>query len=62
MVAYENDCVDCPQGCMDCGRKSHPVLICDECGSEESELYYAPDGKQYCNLCVLHYLEKVEVG
>ena len=61
MITYEDQCVGCPQGCINCGRKHSLVLICDDCGDECEELWYGEDGKQYCECCITSHLEKVEV-
>ena len=34
MVRSENDCVGCPQGCINCGLKAVKHYYCDECGEE----------------------------
>ena len=61
MIIYESQCVGCPQGCMNCGAKHTAVLICDDCGAEEQELYVGEDEGQYCKRCVLDHIEKVRV-
>lgn len=58
MVRYENDCVGCPQGCINCGRKRTPHYYCDKCGTEET-LYHTEDG-DFCADCILDNLPKVE--
>ena len=58
MVRYENDCVGCPQGCIDCGRKRTPHYYCDKCG-DEATLYEYGD-KQLCADCLLKKFEVVE--
>ena len=60
MIRYENDCVDCPQGCVNCGKKKTPYLICDNCEEESVELYEL-DGEQLCGICVLKRLKKAEI-
>ena len=60
MIKYENLCVGCPQGCINCGNKHAPVLVCDDCGDEDVELYEF-EGKQLCEYCVIKSLVKVEV-
>lgn len=50
----ENDCVGCPQGCINCGRKDdYCVFECDRCGKTSSEEYdYIHDGdNDYCKDC-----------
>ena len=60
MLKYENECVHCPQGCVDCGRKRVPRYYCDnpKCRAEET-LYHTEDG-DFCAECVLEQFEKVE--
>ena len=60
-IVFENQCVGCPQGCIDCGRRRVPVMICDDCGDPESELWYAEDGKMYCKYCITRHLDKVVI-
>ena len=59
-VEYENDCVGCPQGCINCGRKHsrYVYLICDKCGDEVDALYKL-DGEELCSSCVLDNLEVI---
>ena len=54
MVKIENDCVGCPQGCINCGRKYVEHYYCDECG-DEAKLYEV-EGMQLCRDCVVDYL------
>ena len=61
MIIYENQCCDCDLPCIHCGREHTPVMICDDCGDEASELWYGEDGKEYCEYCIKKHLEKVEV-
>ena len=63
MIKYEDQCCDCQiEPCMSfCSRKSVPVLICDDCGDEVSDLWYGNDGRQYCKYCITGYLDKVNV-
>lgn len=54
MIKYEDYCVGCPQGCINCGRKHLPVPYCDECGDELSaDDMYKMDDKMLCGHCVL---------
>lgn len=59
--SYQNDCVDCPQGCIDCGRK-HALYIdsleCDYCGDDADKLYIV-DGQQLCSDCALSDYEVI---
>lgn len=65
MVYKEKQCVGCPSelGCMGegCPNRNISVLVCDDCGEEVDELYVGNDGGQYCDKCVLDYLEKVKI-
>lgn len=60
MVRYENDCVDCPQGCIDCGRKRTPHYYCDnpKCGDEAT--LYEYESEQLCADCLLSKFKVVE--
>lgn len=60
MIKIENDCVGCPQGCINCGRKHTPHWYCDRCDAEvdEGELYKV-DGEQICEECLLDMYPKV---
>lgn len=62
MIKYENDCVDCPQGCIECGRKKVKYFICDDCGDYVNDLYYGDDGGEYCGSCLTEHVEKVKRG
>lgn len=52
MVRVENDCVGCPQGCINCGRKHVEHFYCDKCG-EEDTLYESYNGEQLCRECLI---------
>ena len=58
MMKIENDCLDCPIPCTDCGRKRTPHYYCDECGAEET--LYVYDGKELCKDCLAKKFEVVE--
>lgn len=58
MITYEDQCVGCPQGCINCGRKRVPVMICDKCKEEQEDLYYVGN-EQLCADCALDALDKV---
>ena len=52
MRSYENYCVGCPQGCINCGRKNDVLIIsCDKCGAEDKPVYEY-DGKELCIDCI----------
>ena len=57
MLKYENQCCDCPIGCIDCGRKRVPVRYCDHCG-EPDTLYYFDD-EELCIECIKDRLDEV---
>lgn len=44
----ENNCVGCPQGCVQCGRKEEEVIICDNC-EDFAEFRY--ENTDYCEDC-----------
>ena len=56
LVDYENDCVGCPQGCVNCGRNhDYPVYEyeCDECKDADYELeLFKYKGKELCKYCL----------
>lgn len=61
-VEIENDCVGCPQGCINCGRRyaRYAYFACDRCKNEVEELYYEKDtGDQLCIDCVMEQYEKI---
>jgi hypothetical protein len=47
-IMYENHCVGCPQGCINCGRKHAEVYKCDSCGSYAE---YRFEGEDLCEDC-----------
>lgn len=50
----ENDCVGCPQGCINCGRKNdYYVFECDRCGDQttDSEKFIHDGDSDYCRDC-----------
>lgn len=54
MIQYENECIDCPTFCMDCGRKHVPHFFCDKCGEEfQPEALYDVEGEMLCGECAL---------
>lgn len=34
MITYEDCCVGCPMGCINCGRKHMKFIWCDRCGQD----------------------------
>lgn len=62
MLRTENECVGCPQGCINCGRKRVAVWYCDVCGratSDPDEIQEV-DGKDYCDICYRKMEEEEE--
>lgn len=60
MIIYEDDCVGCPQGCIDCGRKRVPHLYCDKCDEEfDDETLYDVDGIMLCANCILETFQTI---
>lgn len=50
MVVTENNCVDCPQGCIHCGRRHQKVVKCDGfCCDNYAK--YCIDNEDYCEEC-----------
>ena len=56
MLKYENNCVMCDIGCIECGRKHQAVRVCDVCGSRER--LYRVDGDELCTDCLEAVLKK----
>lgn len=56
MIKYEDKCVMCGMGCIDCGRRNQAVRVCDNCGSQEQ--LYRIDGDELCVECLETRLEK----
>lgn len=56
MAKYKDyDCVGCPQGCINCGRKNgYWVYVCDMCGEESSEEDFLMEvfDKELCMNCI----------
>ena len=53
MRTIENDCVGCPQGCIQCGRNfDYEIIECDSCGIElDADNVYQIGDKDYCEKC-----------
>lgn len=50
----ENDCVGCPQGCINCGRQNdYYVFECDRCGdtTTDAEKFIHDGDNDYCRDC-----------
>lgn len=56
----EDNCVGCPRGCINCGRKHQAVCIriCDRC-KEEVDTLYNYDGEELCLDCIKNDLDEV---
>lgn len=64
MSSYkQNDCVGCPQGCINCGRnRDYIVWECDECScttTEETDFEHI-GYKDYCRECYEKLMEEIE--
>lgn len=57
MIITVNECVGCPQGCINCGRKHVEVRVCDWCGVVD-ELFYNVDEEDVCEDCLKDYISK----
>ena len=61
MIEIENNCVGCPMGCANCGRKHEITHRCEICGDylDEGDNHYHEDGKnEFCDDCyydAIHY-------
>ena len=54
---WENDCVGCPQGCINCGRKEdYLVIYCDGCGASNEDMYEFK-GEDLCEQCLFEAWE-----
>lgn len=54
MIRYENDCVGCPQGCINCGRRRTPHIYCNVCGDEidyDSDEWTLDKDYHVCDSC-----------
>lgn len=61
MIRNENDCVGCPQGCINCGRKSVPHWYCDRCEAEVDEWeLWKYEGEELCEECLKEAVPKVD--
>lgn len=57
MIAIENNCVSCPQGCINCGRKHQEFVMCDghRCNNYAD---YSIDGEDYCEDCARQLMQE----
>lgn len=60
MKRIEDECVDCPMGCIGdaCPNKNVVRFYCDNCGEEE--MLYIYDGEELCQECLLEKFDKVD--
>lgn len=59
MKKIEDECVNCPMGCVGdvCPNKNVVRFYCDNCGEEE--MLYIYDGEELCQECLLEKFDKV---
>ncbi|MDE5582448.1 MAG: hypothetical protein K2J08_01910 [Ruminococcus sp.] len=50
MKEISDECVGCPDYCINCGRRRTVRYYCDVCGQEEE--LYSLDGKELCENCL----------
>lgn len=55
MKKITDECVGCPDYCINCGRRHTVRHYCDVCG-DEAEEFYGLDGKELCEKCVCEAL------
>lgn len=62
MMRIEDDCVGCPDYCINCGAKHAVHYRCDRCGDDD-KLYYFND-EELCKYCLekAFHREKTEDG
>lgn len=55
MQIIENRCVNCPDGCRNCGADRTPVTVCDNCGSPDRHFWHHEDDpdEQLCLTCAV---------
>ena len=53
MTAFENRCVNCPDGCRNCGADRTPVTVCDECRYPILGDIYRKGGRELCEACAV---------
>lgn len=60
MKKIENECVDCPMGCIGdaCPNKNVAHFYCDECGEEEILYYY--EDEELCQSCLIKRFDEVD--
>lgn len=56
-VKIVDECVGCPQGCINCGRKHVEVSVCDWCEEYAAE-FYDIDGEEVCKDCAIDYIKE----
>lgn len=53
-IEYVDDCVGCPQGCINCGRRNSYIELyfCENCGDQTDKLYIPKDSDaEFCEDC-----------
>lgn len=60
MIKTVNECVGCPQGCANCGRKRVNRTYCDKCGEEiDGDIYeHGLIYEDLCESCLLELCRK----
>lgn len=59
MTKIVNECVGCPQGCVNCGRKRVVRTYCDMCDEEIiGKIYEAGIYDELCESCLLTICRK----
>lgn len=53
MTGYLNKCVNCPDGCRNCGADRTPVTMCDECGEPIRGDIYRKGANELCEGCAV---------
>ena len=56
MIKEINECVGCPQGCINCGRKSLVIRVCDWCENPIDDYYYDIENEEVCKECAIEYI------
>lgn len=62
MMRIEDNCVGCPDYCINCGARRTKRFYCDRCGDEDK--LYRFGGEELCDYCISKALskEKTEDG
>jgi hypothetical protein len=57
MEKIVDNCVGCPDGCRNCGRREQRIQVCDIC--EDNPPKFNFDGDRICEYCLKQYLEDI---